>query len=173
MPMNEYGEIVRENSHTDTSSSNSTTQNRNNQLTEQANDYSFSSDVQGQFNAGKKRNFNIITLLIAVPLYCIIGYFSAEYIISQGYDIEITNSMGAVIGGVAAFIATLLYNNIWAKRYEGFEYLISLLFTGIAVAIIALAIVVICVVVGIVVAVIQAIIGIIIVIAIIAGLAGG
>ena len=173
MPMNEYGEIVRENSRTETSSSNSTTQNRNNQLPERANDYSFSLDVQEQFIAGKKRNFNIITLLIAVPLYCMIGYFFAEYIISQGYDIEITNSMGAVIAGVAAFIATLLYNNIWAKRYEGNEYLISLLFTGIVAEIIALVIVIICVVVGIVVAVIPTIIGIIIVIAIFAGLAGG
>lgn len=173
MPMNEYGEIVRENNQTNISSNNSAIQGRSNQLTEQNNDYSFSSEVQGQFNVGKKRNFNIITLVIAIPLYCLIGYFAADYITSLGYDIEITNSVGAAIGGIAAFIATLLYNNIWAKRYEGIEYLISLLFTGIATAIIALIIVIICVVVGIVVAVVQVIICIIIAISIIAGFAGG
>lgn len=172
MPMNEYGEIVRENNRNNISG-NSITKSRNNQLAEHNNNHSFSSEVQRQFNVGKKRNFNIITLLVTIPLYCSIGYFTAEYIISQGYDIGITSSTGFVIGGVASLIATLLYNNIWARRYEGIEYLISLLFTGIAAAIIVLVIAAICVVVGIVMAVIQAIIAIIIAIVIIAGLAGG
>lgn len=169
MPMNEYGEIVRENNRTNISSNNAAIQSRNNQLTDQSNDHSFSSEVQEQFNVGKKRNFNIITLVIAVPLYGLIGYFAVDYIISLGYDIEMSNSTGAVIGCIASFIATLLYNNIWAIHYEGIEYLISLLFTGIVVAMIALAIVII----GIVVAVIQVILCIIIAIVIIAGLAGG
>lgn len=172
MPMNEYGEIVRENNRTNGSSNNSTTQSTNNQSIERNNDYSFSSEVQRQFTVGKKRNFNIITLLLAIPLYCLIGYFVASYFILQGYDIKITSSTGAIIGGTVAFIATLVYSNIWAKRYEGVEYLISLLFTGIVAIVIALAIVIICVLVGIAVAVFQAVIGIIIVIAIIAGLAG-
>ena len=167
MPMNEFGEIVRSNNQTSSTSNSSSSSSGN------ATDRSFSSEVQSQFTAAKKRNFNLITLAIAVPLYSVIGYFSARYFLYQGYDIEITCPVGALIGAIIALIATLLYNNKWAKNYEGAEYLISLLFTGIAIVVIALAIALSYVIVGVVIAVVKAIIGIVIVIAILAGLAGG
>ena len=167
MPMNEFGEIVRSNNQTSSTSNISSSSSGN------TTDWSFSSEVQSQFPAAKKRNFNLITLAIAVPLYSVIGYFATRYFLYQGYDIGITCPVGALIGAIAALIATLVYNNKWAKNYEGAEYLVSLLFTGIAAVVIALAIAVICFVVGVVIAVVQAIIGIVIVIAILAGLAGG
>lgn len=167
MPMNEFGEIVRSNNQT------SSTSNRSSSSSGNTTEWSFSSEVQSQFTVAQKRNFNLITLVIAVPLYSVMGYFVARYFLYQGYDIGITCSVGALIGAIAALIATLIYNNKLAKNYEGAEYLVSLLSTGIVAVVIALAIAVICVVVGVVIAVVKAIIGIVIVIAILAGLAGG
>lgn len=174
MPMNEYGEIVRSNNQSSNASNNSSTQSTNNTLSNgNTVDYSFASEVRGRFTLGKKRNFNLITLAIAVPLYAMIGYFATRYFVYEGYDINITTQIGALIGGIVAFIATLIYNNVWAKNYEGFEYLVSLMFTGISAAIIALAIVIVYGVVKLVIEIVKAIFIIIIVFAIFAGLAGG
>lgn len=168
MPMNEFGEIIRSNSQ------NSNTSNNSSASTDSTNEWSFTSEVQNQFTAAKKRNFNLITLAIAVPLYSVIGYFAVQYFMYQGNTIEgLTSPVGAIIGAIVALVATLLYNNKWARKYEGSDYLVSLLFTGIAIIAIALAIALVCVVVGVVIAIVEAIFGIIIVIAIIAGLAGG
>lgn len=161
--MNEYGEIVRSGKQSSNTSSNTSSASSNGNLN------SFSSEVMRQFLATKKKNFNLITLAIGIPLYAIIGYFLAEYFQYQ----EITGEMGAIIGGSVALIGILIYNNVWAKMYEGYEYLIALLFTGIALVAVAVLIFVLYVVVSIVLAILGAIFTVVIAIAIIAGLAGG
>lgn len=161
MPMNEFDENDRTNNQINGIDNNYTT------------DWSFSSEVENRFWVAKKRNFNFITLIIAVPLYSAIGYFTTQYLLSQGFAIKITCLTGAIIGAIVAIISTLLYNKKWAKTYEGFEYLISLLFTGLAVIALGFAIVLLCIVVGVMKVVLQVIIGAVLVIAILVGLTGG
>lgn len=165
MPMNEFGEIVRSNDQ----SSSSSTSGRSNSSVSGGNRNSFSNDVMQQFQASRKKNFNLITLAIATPLYAAIGYFVAEYF---QYE-SITGVSGAIIATCVAFLCTLLYNYKWAKKYEGEEYLYSLLFTGFALLVVGAILAAVAVVAMIVFEILKAVIGIIVVIAIIAGLAGG
>ena len=72
MAMNEYGEIVRPDNQSSSTSGNISSENSRSYD-------SFSSDVVNHFTAARKRNFNIITLLITIPFYAVIGYFTAEY----------------------------------------------------------------------------------------------
>lgn len=162
MAMNEYGEIVRSNNQTPDTSDNISNNSSDGQN-------SFSDNVMNQFTVTRKRNFNIITLIISIPLYAIIGYFAAEYFQYK----EITENIGALIGGVAALICTLIYNNKWAKIYKSYEYLISLLFPGIIIGVVTIAIVIIVAVVKLLVELVKIIVAIVIGLAILAGLAGG
>lgn len=114
MPMNKFGEIVRSESSSNTSA--------------------FSEEVEEQFRVGRKKNFNLITLGIGIPLYSVIGYLVAEYFQYK----EITGLTGAAIGAMIALICILVYDNVCAKIYGGYEYLVSLLSAGIVLAIISL-----------------------------------
>ena len=165
MAMNEYGEIVRSNNQSSNTSGNISSENSRSYD-------SFSSDVVNQFTAARKRNFNIITLLITIPFYAVIGYLTAEYFQYQ----DITNQIGAIIGAGAALVCTLIYNNVLAKQYGGYEYLISLLSAGIALGIVAVIIALILIIIEIVkviVKIVAAVFGFIAVIAILIGVFGG
>lgn len=158
MPMNEFGEIVRSGASTGTANNSSSNRQEGSTST-------VSTEVEEHFRLGRKRNFNIITLVIGTPLYAIIGYFAAEYYLYE----TITGITGAIIGGIIALICILIYNNIWAKQFEGYEYLISLLSAGIVLAVVGVALLVLYIVIKILIA----ILGIIVVLAIVAGFLGG
>lgn len=165
MAMNEYGEIVRSNNQSANTSGNISSENSRNSD-------SFSSNVVNQFSVARKRNFNIITILITIPLYAVIGYFTAEYFQYK----DITNQMGALIGAGIALLCTLLYNNTLAKKYGGYEYLLSLLSTGFAIGIVAVVITLILIIIEIVkilIQIVMVILGFIFIIAILIGIAGG
>ena len=165
MAMNEYGEIVRPDNQSSSTSGKISSENSRSYD-------SFSSDVVNHFTAARKRNFNIITLLITIPFYAVIGYFTAEYFQYK----DITNQIGAMIGAGAALICTLIYNNALAKQYGGYEYLISLLSAGIALGIVAAIIALVLIIIEIVkfvVKIVAAIFGFIVVIAILIGVFGG
>lgn len=165
MAMNEYGEIVRSNNQSSNISGNISSENSRSYD-------SFSSDVVNQFTAARKRNFNIITLLITIPFYAVIGYLTAEYFQYQ----DITNQRGTIIGAGVALICTLIYNNVLAKQYGGYEYLISLLSAGIAmgIAVVIIALVLIIIeIVKLIVQIVVAVFGIIAIIAILIGVFGG
>ena len=168
MPTNEFGEIIRSNNQTSNASDNSS------ESTNSRGDRSFATEVQNHFVAAKKRSFNLITLLIAVPLYSIIGYVLVQYCMNQGYQIDgLTNIVGSIIGAIIALVVTLTYNNIYAKKFDGSDYLVSLLSTTVVVIAIALAFFLIRIIVKIIVVILEVMFAILIVIAIIAGLAGG
>lgn len=158
MPMNEYGEIIRSGNAVDATDSSA----------EEFNGYydSFSNEVEDRFLASRKRNFNLITLAIGIPIYAVLGYFAAEeYLLSEYVD----ETSATIIGGIAALIIILIYNNVFAKAYKGIEYLISLSSPGIVLVAIVLVIIIVIIAIQILIA----IAGIIIAIAIIAGIFGG
>lgn len=158
MPMNEYGEIVR--------TSNQSIENGAGGRNEHE---SLSSDISKRFIGAKRRNFNIITLIITIPLYTIIGYFIAEYIRVD----EISERTGAVVGIIVSLISVLIYNNQFAKKYEGYEYLVSILFPAIIAGALALITGVGYLLIKLVFEILKVVVAIIIIVAILAGLAGG
>lgn len=163
MPMNEFGEIVRD----DESSNASTTTT----VFDSDNDYHyqetpadiFSSNISDRFAEGRKRNFNLITLAIGIPCYTLIGYIVSAY-----FGIEI--STGLLVGAIASLVIILIYNNSMASRYEGFEYFISILSPCIVAAIIGIVVAILYVIFQIIV---QVILPIIVVIFVLGALAGG
>lgn len=158
MPMNEYGEIVR-----------TPNQSLDNDVSGRNGYESLSSDISKRFRGAKRKNFNIITLIITIPLYIIIGYYIAEYLQIN----EFTESAGATVGGILSLICVLIYNNKFANKYEGYEYLVSILFPAIIAVAIALIIGIGYLLIRIAIEIIKAVIIIILIFAILAGLAGG
>lgn len=154
MPMNEYGEIVRSGS-----------QSHHTESPPRAED-TFTYNVRGQFAAARKRNFNLITLGVSIPLYAIIGYFVADHFWYMG-------STGMIVGAIAALICTLIYNNSMAVLHEGHEYVLSILSTGIVLVILGIAIGIIVGIAMILWEILKVVLAGIVVIAVLGGLFGG
>lgn len=129
MPMNEYGEIVRYGG-SDTPSG---------PVERDAYYNDFETRVNENFYDALVRNFYLITLGISIPLYAVLGYFAVDYF---KYE-PISNWTGALIGAVFCLVCVLIYNIKLTVYYEGFEYLLSILFPAgvlIALAICAVAV---------------------------------
>lgn len=169
MPMNEFGEIVRSDTQSSSSSTSSGARRNSDTRTSVENTIAFSENVSRQFHASRKKYFNMITLAIATPLYTAIGYFTAEYFQYKA----ITGGIGALIVGCISFLCTILYNHKWAKEYAGVEYLYSLLFAGFVLLVMGVILAIVVAVVNFVLKIIKGLAGIIALLAILASLAGG
>ena len=148
--MNEFGEITRSDNNERTNS-----------------DYvdGFSANISEQFRQGRKRNFIIITLLISTPCYAAAGFVLAPYVTF----ISIDSTTAAILVALLAALAVLIYDTVYAKQFEGIEFLIAILIPLIVAACAGLVVLAVYIIIHLIIAILI----ILIIIGVIAGLISG